>query len=587
MSGRTVVVLTGFVLATAARAAVAQVPAPAVPQPPPGVRLEGQGQAVVAAQSDETVSIAVQVTESSGESVFLDQGRDSGISIGNRVLLYSRTHGILAGSIRAVSAKSSNCRLDAGALAVEVGTRGEVFVPKRPPAGLPPPAPELPSRPEHPPWTHAPQDWNSDSPLLMPAFARQAGERPAEVTGFSFIRGSYSTNQFGTGNEYLLGEAGADLTLRNAVPGQGVIRLRAEYFYQAARIDGAPDTRDGDPRVDWFSCVWGDLRKEDLRTEVGRFLQHEFAELGLLDGAEGAIKVGSRWHVGASVGAMPDYRRRVEVTGDYQGAVFGKFLSGPHEEFSVGVAFQKTLHNGAWDRDLLVAVAEFIPSASFSARASAWVDYYTGTELVKSQGFELTEAHAYASYRFDPDNNAGLFFTRNRRPDVLRDELAPQGQQPTPEVAEMLRQNLSLYYGAYSWHRLSKQLVGDTRVSAWSDQTHRTGVSGEGHVGLQDWVFDKGEVGLTGFYTDGIYTRGPGARLSVSHFAAPVSILAWYEAAWYENTTTGLRALQQSIHLSVDSSVSETWSLSVSADYRFGFQQDSVTFLISIMKRIQ
>lgn len=536
--------------------------------------------------ADETVTIAVQVTDSSGESIFLDQGRESGIEVGQRVLLYSRTHGILTGTIRGVARKSSNCVLDAGALAVEFGTRGEVLVPKRKGPVVTAP-PERPSRPEHPPWTAPPADWNSESPLLMPAFSRSPSERPTEVTGYTFMRGSYSTNQFGTGNEYLLGEAGLDASLLNAIPGGGVLKLRAEYLYQAAKLENAQGTRESNARVDWFSCVWGGLRKDTLRAEVGRFLQSEFSELGVIDGAEGVAKVGSSWHFGGSAGALPDYRRRLEATGDYQAAVFGKFLSGEREEFSLGVAYQKTLHQGDWDRDLFVAVAEFVPSSSFSARASVWIDYYTGAEQVKSAGLELTEAHAYASYRFNQDNNVGLFFTRSRRPDVLRDELIPEDQQPTPEVAELLKQNLSLYYGAYTWHRLSPKVVLDSRVSLWSDQTGESGISGEGHVGLQDVFFERGEVGFTLFYTDGIYSTGPGVRLTYSHLLAPVSILGWYEAAWYENTTTRDSSLQQTLHLSIDAAMSDTWSLSLSADYRFGGQQESVTFFISIMKRIQ
>jgi hypothetical protein len=537
-------------------------------------------------QADETVSVAVQVTESSGESIFLDQGKDSGISVGNRVLLYSRTHGILSGSIRAASRKSSNCRLDAGTLAVEVGTRGEVFVPRRPPAAAPEPA-ERPSRPEHPPWTHPPRDWTTDQPLLRPAFSRSSDERPAEITGYTFVRGSYTTNRLGTANQYFVGEGGIDASLLHVAPADGVIKIRAEYLHQVARLENAPDTRESDPRLDWLSCAWGGLRRETLRAEVGRFLQSEFAELGVIDGAEAATRIGEHWHFGGSMGAMPDYRRRIEGTGDYQGAVFGKFLSGAREEFSIGMAYQRTLHQGEWDRDLFLAVAEFVPSQSFSARASVWIDYYDGSEHVKSQGPEVTEAHAYASYRFNLDHNAGLFFSRSRRPDILRDELVPKGEQPTPEVAELLRQNLSLYYGAYSWHRLSKRMVADTRVSAWSDQTGETGLSGEGHVGFQDVLWDRGEFGFTAFFTDGIYTRGPGARFSLSHFAAPVSLVAWYEAAWYENVATGESDLQNSLHLSVDAALSDTWSLSVSADYRFGFQQDSMTFLVSIMKRIR
>lgn len=562
-------------------------PTPAKTAPQAQAQTQAQAAALVQAQADETVSVAVQVTDSSGESIFLDKGRDAGIDVGQRVLVYSRTHGILTATIRGVSRKSSNCTLDAGALAVEFGSRAEVLVPMKSLPSETPAAPDRPARPEHPPWTTPPSDWNSDKPLLQPAFSRPASERPVEVTGYTFVRGSYSANQFGSSNQYAFGEAGLDASLLNAIPGGGVLRLRAEYLYQAAMLSGAPGSQEHEARVDWFSCVWGGLRKESLRAEVGRFLQHEFSELGVLDGAEVSTRIGDSWHVGASVGAMPDYRRGLALTGDYQGAVFGKFLAGPREEFSVGVAYQKTLHEGAWDRDLFVAVAEFIPSSSFSARASVWIDWYMSAELVKPAGVDLTEAHAYASYRFDTDNNVGVFFSRNRRPDVLRDELVPPGQIPTPEVAELLRENLSVYYGATSWHRLASKVVLDTRISLWSDQTGQMGVSGEVHAGFQDLLFDHGEIGLTIFYTDGIYSRGPGARVTVSHLFAPVNVLGWYEAAFYENTLAQTSSLMNTIHLSVDAWLSESWSLSLSADYRFGYQQDSATFLISIMKRIR
>jgi hypothetical protein len=576
-------------LGAAAGSALAQGQPPVQALPPAKApsQVPGPAAAAVQAQSDETVSVAVQVTDSSGESIFLDKGRDAGIDVGQRVLLYSRTHGILTGTIRGVSRNSSNCTLDAGVLAVEFGTRAEVLVPKRSLLTETPGPENRPSRPEHPPWSTSPPDWNNDSPLLLPAFSRSASERPSEVTGYTFLRGSYSNNQFGTNNQYVQGEAGLDATLLNSIPWGGVLRLRAEYMYQADMLSNAPSTHENDARVDWFSCVWGDLRKSSLRAEVGRFLQHEFSELGVIDGGECTTKIGDSWHVGASLGAMPDYRHGLYLTGDYQGAAFGKFVSGTREEFSLGVAYQKTLHDGVWDRDLIVAVAEYVPSSSFSARASVWMDYYTAHELVKPPGIELTEAHAYASYRFDVDNNLGVFFTRSRQPDTLRNELLPPGQTPTPQVAELLLENLSLYYGAYSWHRLSQRMTLDTRVNLWSDQTQQSGVSGEVHVAFQDVLFDKGELGFSAFYTDGIYSKGPGARVTVSHLFAPVSVLGWYEAAWYENTMTLVAALQNSIHLSVDAAASETWTFSLSADYRFGYQQASATFLISIMKRIR
>lgn len=539
-------------------------------------------------QQDDQTTVTIRVTEVSGESVFLDQGRDAGIEVGHRVLLYSRTFGILTGRIRAVTRNSSNCTLEAGALAVTSGTPGEVLIPKK---SLPPvpvtPSPENPSRPEHPPWTAPPDQWKDDAPLLRPAFSRTAQERPAEVTGYSFMHGSYSSNSVGATNEYYLAEAGMDLTISNAASWGGLVKIRAEYLYQSAMLEQAQNAHENEFRLDWFEYVLGNVRQDNLRLAVGRFLHNEFVELDVVDGAEITTRIFNNFRVGGSAGAMVDPSRTVTLTGDYEASAYARFISGPKEELTVGAAYQKTLHDGQRDRDLLIATGEFVPSAEFSFRASVWIDYYTAHEAAKREGYEITEAHAYTSYRFNADHSVGAFFSRNRQPDTLRNQLAPDGQLPTPEEAELLRQNLSIYYGAYSMHRFSKTVVCDTRLSLWEDQTNATGVSGEAHVGFQDLIVKQGEVGFTAFYTDGIYTKGPGVRLNYSHLISPVNVMAWYELADYENTTTHDSALQHSIHLSVDAATSDTWTFSLSMDYRFGYQQDSFTFFLSIMKRIR
>jgi len=537
-------------------------------------------------QDQETTSVAVLVTQSSGESVFLDKGSDAGIEVNQRVLLYSQTFGILTGRIRAVTRNSSNCTLEAGALAVRAGTTGEVLVPKKPPPGAAP-APENPARPEHPPWSAPPDQWKNDSPLLRTVTSRDPTDRPVQVTGFSFMHGSYSTNTVGSTNEYYLAEAGTDLTITNATSLGGLLKIRAEYLYQSAMLQDFQNAHDSEFRMDWFEYVFGNVRQDDLRLAVGRFLHNEFVELDVVDGVEVTGRIFKNLRVGGSVGSMVSPDRTVTYTGDIEASIYARYVSGPKEELAFGAAFQKTLHDGKRDRDLLIATGEFIPSGDFSLRASVWVDYYTASELAKPQGFDVTEAHAYASYRLSQDHSVGAFFSRNRQPDTLRNQLAADGQLPTPEEAELLRENLSIYYGAYTMHRLSKMVVGDTRVNLWQDQTGATGVSGEVHMGFRDLVMDRSEVGFTGFYTDGIYTRGPGVRLNYSYLYSPVNAMAWYELAYYENTSTQDQALQHSIHLSLDAAASDTWTVSLSMDYRFGYQQDSFTVFLSIMKRIR
>ncbi len=525
------------------------------------------------AQDADTVE--VRVTGVSGETVFLDQGRDAGVAIGDRVLIYSRAHGILAATVRAVSRTGSSCTLDAGTLAVEIGARGEVLANRPQPEAKKPQDRETP---EHPPWKNPPEEWDKENPLLAPAFSRRPEERPTQFIGRAYLRGAYVSDQVVNHNTYTVARAGLDLTVINPVSWGGAAHVRAEGNYYATKLEEGDDTSDTEPRVDTLSYEWGGLRGQPLHVEIGRFLHDELPQLGSVDGAEVSYLFGS-FRVGGSAGWMPDAKRTVTLTEDLEGSLYARLTLGAREEFSAALAIQKTWHEGEADRDAALVAFDFTPSQWLSMSASAWVDWYTSDEVVKDAGFELTEAHASAIYRLNMNHGVGLFYTRIQRPDVLRDELEP-------EVAEFLKKNLSTYYGAYTWHRLSAHVLVDTRVSPWIDVNGENGISGEARLALQNLLFDKGEIALAAYYTDSAFSTGPGARLSVSRLFAPVYATVWYDIARYEYPATERTALQQWVHLSLDAALSETWSASLTGDYRFGDDQDSYSFSFSLEKRI-
>ncbi|MBI2932725.1 MAG: hypothetical protein HYY16_13845 [Planctomycetes bacterium] len=526
-------------------------------------------------------SVTVRVTAVSGESVYLDQGRDAGLQPGDRVLLYSSEHGILTATVQVVSRSSARCTLDTGPMALDVGTGGEVLLPPRQPE------PndgrltqeERPTLPEHPPWTAPPEEWDRENPLLAPAFSRRPEERPTQVNGRAYVRTVYTRTQEPNDNEYVQARGGTDLTVVNPVPWGGTLHLRSELLYEQADVEDAEGDRETSPRLDRLSYAWGGLRGQPFRAEFGRFLQHEFPELGVIDGVEAAARLIGASKVGMSLGAMPDVTRSLELGETAQSSLFGRYAVGKDEDLTLGLAYQKTWFDGDRDRDLLLGIVSFTPSTSLFVRGSAWLDYYTSSEQEKPSGFELTEAHLQGLYRFDPQHGIGANISRIRRPELLSDELSLS-------VAEELLELGTFRYGLFTWQQLSDRVLVDGRINQWIDQDDERGTNGEVRLALQNLLFSRSEIALAAYYTDGAFNSGPGVRFSVSRFLPPVSFTFWYDVARYESTSSQDALTQQSLHVSLDGALSSTWTVFLSGDYQFGDDQDSSTWTLSVQKRI-
>lgn len=524
--------------------------------------------------------VDVQVTAASGESIYLDRGRDAGIAAGDRVALYSADHGILTATVQAVSRSSARCTLDVGALAIRVGTRGEVALAPRSEPPTPPPAQDesMPPAPKHE-WSAPPEEWSRDQPLLSPAFARRPEDRPTQILGRMYFLSTYTADRRGSGNRYAQARLGSEMTVVNPVPWGGRLHVRTDALYEEASLADADDARETSVRLERLSYTYGGLQDQRLRVEAGRFLQHEFPELGVLDGLEIAPRLGTSLRIGASLGIVPEADRAVELGETAQVSIFARCSPSGTEDFTLGAALQKTWHEGERDRDLILAVAEYAPSPKLFARASLWVDYYTDSEQVERSGFELTEAHLNVTYRFDPQHGVGGYLVRLQRADLRRDEL-------DPTLAKELEEDGTLRFGLFTWQRLSTHVLLDGRASRWIDEdAGEDGTLGEVRLALQNLIVGKGEVAFTLYHADGVFASGPGARLTATQFAAPVSITLWYDVAWYELAPSAEESVQQSVHLSFDAALSTTWSAFLAADYRFGDDQDSRTLSVSVQKR--
>ena len=79
--------------------------------------------------------------------------------------------------------------------------------------------------------------------------------------------------------------------------------------------------------------------------------------------------------VGASVGFMPEPNAQFESGKDFQVAAFYRWVADATERLSAAAAVQKTWHNGATDRDLLITNLHYVPLEGWTFHGTTWVDF--------------------------------------------------------------------------------------------------------------------------------------------------------------------------------------------------------------------
>lgn len=578
-----------------------------------GALLAGAATAASAAQeAADWRRIEATVTAVTGGNVYLDVGRGQGVEPGDRVFLFPPGRPRGEATVLFVSRTSSRAEVVSGLDDLAVGVSAEVLVPAprldRPePAGAPPtdpagaetqrpvrdrpPPPAKPPAgagsdpgatepPEHPPWTQPPEAWSTDLPLLAPLQGTEPADREKRFFGRTFVAVDHTWDDEGGERRYLLARAGVDATWENPFERGGGIQLDVEYFQRSASFGDAPDEDDGRGRIDRLSYFMGGTRGAPGRFEVGRFLPIEFPELGVIDGFEAVWRRegGDRW--GGNVGYLPRPDATFGTAEDFGAAGFYRWVFGEDEELSTGVAVQKTWNEGTPDRDLVIGTVDYFPSSAFSLSGSAWLDYYTSSDTIKSQGFELTELHLAANGRFDTDTGAGVQVSRIRWPELLRREFAalPPAQVADSEVTRV---------SANAWRRLGRDVRVSARVHRWEDEEDDGG-GGEARISLRDILYDEGEVTLAAYTNDGSFGDVVGARIGASRAWSRGFGTASWETAVHERAAAfgGQQdLLQHVLRLSWDADLGDGWTLAVQADERFGDDQDSRTLGFVLQRR--
>jgi hypothetical protein len=573
----------------------------AVAQAPPGDGAGSAPSAQPAAAEDAgaqdaagagVVRVAATVAAVSGGGVYLDKGRDAHIEPGDAVVIQALGGPAVPGVIQSVSRTSARAALAPGAPAVAIGDRAEVLVPKArlvpaPAAGDRAAGSQAPAVPEHPPWSAGAEDFDADRPLLAPAAVLPAAEKPMLVDGrwFSQFNGVWDTENH---NAFELARTGVELNAENPAGTGGRLHLLGEVNWRASDISGGEDDRDTAGRLDRASWTWGGTREDKDRVEAGRFLQNAFPELGVLDGVEAAHRTDSGDWFGASFGYMPEPFPDMKTGRDLQVAVYYRTgsESGRAEPLALGLAYQNTWHEGSQDRNLFVGTLDAELSETVSLDAAAEVDLYgPGGDSIYRDGLSITDAWARGQWRPADDAGLGLHVSRVRWPEMKRDEFADLTPQQIADSAVTR-------YGADGWYDVSQHLRVDGRLDLWSDDED-SGSSSSLRAALRDVAWERGEVSVEVFCTDGTFTEGHGLRVSLSRSfeSLGAGALSWETSTFTSGTELDgnddkrQQALRASLDTTLGLGLGEDWSLSLYGERRFGDEQGSHTLGIYVQER--
>ena len=533
------------------------------------------------------VRVEVECTALAGDGVYLDQGREGGIEPGDLLRLFPPVGPARSGRILAVSRTSARAALATGLEGLDIGVRGVVLVPKQrtappatapvaepstpltsdtTPAPAPAPAERLPR--DHAPWTAPPEEWSADTPLLAPAHGAAPEDRPRTFEVLLSTSADWTNDESGgEAREFLSTATGLEGRIENPFGHGGELGFDAEWFTRSTDVGGESE-RESKLRLDRLSYRWGGVRGEHSRGEVGRFLQREFPEFGFLDGFEYSLLTRTRGSLGASLGYMPEPDDQFKTGDDLQAALFGRLVSDESRRFSLGAGYQKTWHEGAADRDLVAAQLEFHPRPSTSLFATALVDLYTSSDDLKGNGPELTQLFVNASQRTSGGHGLGLFASRFRFPQLLRDEF---DDVTAGEIADSVNDR----YGIDGWAELASGLQLYGRLEQWADQDD-SGGGGRARATWREALGTGGPLALELYFNSGKFSHTTGVRASGRKRLGPGSLGLSWDSTSFDQEGVDETLLQHTVRGDLDLALGMHVFLALYAESRFGEEQDTL-----------
>jgi len=495
----------------------------------------------------------------------IDRGLADGLRQGDRVRFLPPTGSPVEGSVFELTERTSAVLLQEVSNTVDVGTRAEAF-----PSALAQGSQKTTSGGvEHPPWENEIEQWPAGKHLLAPMSGLLPEERKMTLSGRLYAA-SDLVNDSERNNSSSWSRLGADVHMNNLLGFGGDFHVDVEYNQSQFKPDAGASETNSQLRIDRVSYARGGDRHRALQWQVGRFLQTGFPEFGVIDGAEANYRLKGGQRIGASYGFLPILYGDFGTTQDSQFALHYR-AQNESGMSSFGAGLQKTWHDSAADRDLLVLKANTRSSNGMYFYANAWFDLYDGSDNFK-KGSELTRATASGGYRSREGNGWSANATLFRFPQLLQTQVFsadPGGLVYTDN--ETRRLSLDLHR---SFH---KNLRGSARISYWGDQDD-SGFGGELRCSLRDLLTDGSQLGGSLFMDQGRYTDSTGIRLDAG-FPTPGGRLRFFwETGNYQNNSFSVPnadLLQHRLRGSWDISLSQSWSLSLYLEQRAGDSQDS------------
>ena len=429
----------------------------------------------------------------------VDRGRRDLVQIGDRVVLEPRNGQAVQGSVVEVEERQSRVEVVDRAAVLPIGTKGYLLRPKgrrAPPARSPAePRAKLPPAP-----VQKQEEWQSGMPLLGTTRPVRPDERPVLTYGRFYTGGNLVRTLDSWSHSFL--RTGAEVEVDNPGGHGGTLQFHGEFDWNT-EFSGQTGT---DLRLLDFSYAKGGTRFQPVRWQVGRFLQHDMPEFGLLDGVEVGFRGENGHRVGASLGYLPLLDEDMESFADLQVAAWYLWNGDIAERVSFGLGYQKTWHRLEVDRDLVVAKARYLPLEGWDLSAAIWVDFYSGRDGLKDDSYGITRANVFAARRWQGQGGIELAYDHEEYPELLRNELAQTILPLT--LADAHQDRVSL-------HAFSLQDEGTRwflRLTGWVDE-EREGGAAEFGVEVPGLLHEGGRTGFVLFDMQGLTNSVIGGRI--------------------------------------------------------------------------
>lgn len=454
----------------------------------------------------------------------IDRGARDGLELGDELVLLPRTGGRYRARVVDLAERSATIEVVDLGLRPTAGMRGETWLPARRFDAAPEREAGEPASEGQPyEWNNPDADWEPGMSLLAGMRPPRPAERDPLLRGRAFTAFDAIRSDEGGRSSTLL-RAGTDLSYENLTGRGDTLRLLLEWDQRNFDLPDQPDVERQRLRVERLSYLRGGTRFDPVRLEFGRFLQHGLPAFGLLDGVEWSQRSEGGHGYGASAGWMPEPDWRQATGQDFQVAAWARWLASAREELSAAVGYQRTWHNGAADRDLIVLESRYLPREGWRLSGTLWIDVYSSGDEAKGSGPELTQAQLGAWRDFEGRFGLGLTYAHLAFPELDREEFFP------PVLADQLAEDFVDRIGLDAWWEALREGRWTGRVGFWNDQDE-SGGDVELGLELRERLGRGTRLCFALFAVDGRFVEMLGARAGLGWVAGRAQGDLLYEFA--------------------------------------------------------